>query len=471
MNMHPSALEPLPAGRWNRVAAAHLLNRAGFGVRPDEVEQAADRGLAATVDRLLEFHRTPPPIPPPEWLGPDADRRPDRSVLQGLSEEERRRTQAELRRAEAQRMLELRGWWLERMRSGPYPLQEKLTLCWHGHFATSRAKVNSAYAMWRQNQTLREHAAGNWRGMLKAVSRDPAMLIWLDNARSRRKSPNENYARELMELFTLGEGHYSETDIREAARAFTGWTLDTGRFVFRNRPPGHDPGVKTVLGVTGRLDGDGVIDAILARPQAATHLARRLWEYFVSPDPDPPVVDALASVIRAESYELEPTLRALFSSRAFHSERVRRAHVKSPVHWLVGTLRMLDLPLPPPRRCVNALQTLGQHLFEPPNVKGWDGGMAWITASSLLSRYRFAEELVRQSPGDFRRYLPPDVRSLTWGEFMRRLCVRVFQEPLRPEDRSELVTRLPPWPPAEWGDAEVRETLRALLCTVHYQLV
>ncbi len=464
-------LDPLPAGALNRSAAAHLLNRAGFGARPEEIEEAAGRGLTATLDRLFEFHRTRPPVPPPEWWTPESDRKPDRSAWQGLSEEERREKQAELGRADAQRLLELRGWWLERMRSGPYPLQEKLTLFWHGHFATGQSKVRSAYMMWRQNQTLREHAAGNWREMLRAISRDPAMLVWLDTARSRRRSPNENYARELMELFTLGEGNYTETDIREAARAFTGWTLEANRFAFRHRPKDHDPGVKTVLGVTGALDGDGAIDAILAQPQAAAHLARRLWDYFVSPDPDPAAVDALAETLRAERYELEPALRALFSSRIFHSERVRRCHVKSPTHWLIGTLRVLDIPLPQTRRCVSMLQALGQHLFDPPNVKGWDGGMGWITASSLLERYRFAEELIRRAPGDARRWLPPDTASLTWGAFVRRLCERVFQDPLRAEDRSELLLRLPPWPPAEWGNAEVREAMLVLMRTVYYQLV
>lgn len=471
MKEDSSLLEPLPPGAWDRGAAAHLLNRTGFGARPGEIDAAVRRGLPATLDRLFEFNHTPAPVAPPAWVTPEAERRPDLSGFKGLSDEQRRMKQQELRRTEAERMRILRDWWLRLMRSGDHPLREKLTLFWHGHFATSEAKVRSAYAMWRQNQTLREHAAGNWRTMLQAMSRDPAMLVWLDGARSQRRAPNENFARELMELFTLGEGRYAEEDVREAARAFTGGSLERDRWAYRLRPNLHDGGEKTVLGATGRLDGDGVVDAILARPASAEFLALKIWQFFVSPVADPATLSALAAEGRRAHHELEPLLRTLFSSRVFFSDRFRRAHIKSPVQWMIGTLRMLDLPLPPPRRSLDIQQALGQVLFEPPNVKGWDGGMAWLTSSSLLDRYRIIGELFRGSRKEFMPLAPaPDPRG-SRDDGVRQWCLLVFQDPLTTEDRAALAARLPPAPMPEWREREIRDALQALMSSVYYQMV
>jgi uncharacterized protein (DUF1800 family) len=233
-------LTPLPASKWTFTTAAHLLNRAGFGGTPAEIEDLFKLGLDGAVAKLVDYEKIPDPAPAPEWAKPDPTRvarfQELRQLVQkvrnatGTEREElegkRREMQRQENRRRQEQLLELRGWWLERMRATPRPLQEKLTLFWHGHFATSVQKVKDSYLMWLQNETLRRHASGNWLELLLAMTRDPAMLIWLDQAQSRREHPNENYAREVMELFALGEGHYTEKDITEAARAFTGLSLD-----------------------------------------------------------------------------------------------------------------------------------------------------------------------------------------------------------------------------------------------------
>ena len=188
-------------------------------------------------------------------------------------------------RLQYQRLMELRGWWLNRMAKGPRPFQEKMVLFWHGHFATSFEKVRNAYYMWRQNELFRRLATGNWLELLTMAGKDPAMLIWLDQAQSRREHPNENFAREVMELFSLGEGHYTEKDVTEGARALTGWSLDRLNEEFIYRPFFHDNGIKTFLGRTGNLNGDDVMAQIVAQPQAARFITAKLWNYFAGQPP------------------------------------------------------------------------------------------------------------------------------------------------------------------------------------------
>jgi uncharacterized protein (DUF1800 family) len=291
-------------------------------------------------------------------------------------------------------MVELRGWWLARMAKGPRPLQEKLTLFWHGHFATSVQKVKDAYFMYLQNEIFRRHASGNWLAMLKDVTKDPAMLIWLDQAQSRKQQPNENYAREVMELFALGEGHYTEKDITEAARAFTGLVLNRLEQSSDYRPAAHDSGEKTVLGKTGRLDWEDVLEQIVAQPQAPKFICAKLWTFFAAENPSEELVNALAAIFRKHNNEFKPVLRAIFRSEEFYAEPVMRTQVKSPVQWLVSSTRLLERELPPAPVATNMLANLGQNLFTPPNVKGWDGGVTWITTNNLLERYNLAEALV-----------------------------------------------------------------------------
>ena len=380
-------LKPLKTDRWNYAAAAHLLNRAGFGGPPDETEKLLALGPVRAVSHLLDYERIPDPTPDPDWAKPDPERMDRLAALRKEPEEQRRKMQKEERQLQRRRIIELRAWWLNRMVNGPRPLQEKMTLFWHGHFATSVVKVRDAYYIWRQNELFRRLATGNWLDLLTEVAKDPAMLIWLDQAQSRKQHPNENFAREVMELFTLGEGHYTEKDVIEGARALTGWSLNRRTQSFVDRPFLHDKGIKTFLGRTGNLDAQDVLQQIVAQPQAALFITAKLWNFFTGQTPSPELNAALASEFRTAGNEFKPVLRTMFLSEEFHAPTVVRQHVKSPTQWLVASIRMLECQLPPAAISGALLNRLGQDLFAPPNVKGWDGGLAWITTNTLLTRY------------------------------------------------------------------------------------
>ncbi|HEX5130412.1 MAG TPA: DUF1800 domain-containing protein, partial [Usitatibacter sp.] len=306
---------------------------------------------------------------------------------------------AEARAAERRKRLQegfaLRAWWLHEMAVTPTPLTERMTLFWHGHFATSQQKVRSVRLMYAQHAFLRREALGNFGRMLHGIARDPAMLVYLDNAGSRREAPNENFAREVMELFTLGEGHYAERDVKEAARAFTGWSLDRETGEYRYRRAWHDGGEKTVLGKRARLEGAAVLDLLLAQPRAAEHVTAKLWRELVSPAPDEQEVKRLAAVFRENRYEVKPLLRAMFLSNAFWDPDNRATLIKSPVDVIVGTLRTFGIQPLDYRPAAFAVAALGQNLFAPPNVKGWPGAEAWIDASTLLGRRRFVDRVFR----------------------------------------------------------------------------
>jgi uncharacterized protein (DUF1800 family) len=249
--------------------------------------------------------------------------------------------------------------------------------------------------MYGQNALFRRHALGSFAELLHEASRDPAMVIYLDSASNRKGSPNENFAREVMELFTLGEGHYTERDIKEAARAFTGWGVDrdTGAFVFRSAV--HDDGEKTVLGRTGNFDGDAVLDILLAQPQTAEYLVAKLWREFVSPQPDEREVKRIAARFRDSGYDIRTAVRELLVSEAFYAGANRGALIKSPVDLVVGTLRQFQFSTGDTLPFVLATTQLGQALFAPPNVKGWPGGEAWINSTTLLRRKAFLDRLFR----------------------------------------------------------------------------
>ena len=368
--------------------ARHLLNRAGFGASDAEVRAFAPLTRAEAVERLLAGTRTEPTIAPPAFV--DEPFTPYYRL---------RQLDADARMAELRNRLQqgfaLRAWWLHEMTVTPSPLTERMTLFWHGHFATSQQKVRSVPLMYRQQVLLRREAVGSFRRMLHEVARDPAMLVYLDNAGSRREAPNENFAREVMELFTLGEGNYSEHDVKEAARAFTGWSLDRDTGEYRYRRAWHDDGEKTVLGRSGRLDGAAVLDVLLAHPRTAEHVTAKMWREFVSPTPDAREVARLAAVFRDSGYEVKPLLRALFLSEAFWAEPARASLIKSPVDLIVGTLRTFGIQPMDYRPAAFAVAALGQNLFAPPNVKGWPGGESWIDASTLLARRQFVDRVFR----------------------------------------------------------------------------
>ena len=370
--------------------ARHLLNRTGFGATDAEIRDYAALGREEAVDRLLAGARREASIRPPAFV--DEPFVPFYKVRQ-MGAEERQAEQRKL----MEQGFELRAWWLREMSLTPSPLTERMTLFWHNHFATAQQKVRHGQLMYRQNALLRSEALGNFATLLHAVAKDPAMLIYLDNAGSRRQAPNENFAREAMELFTLGEGHYSEHDVKEAARAFTGWSLDRDSGEFTYRRLWHDYGEKTVLGTTGRLDGDDVIDILLGRNETAEFIAAKVWREFVSPHPDAAEVRRWAAVFRASHYEIKPLVRAALASEAFWTPGNRAALIKSPIDLVVGTMRTFDIHPFDLRPAVYACAALGQNPFSPPNVKGWPGGEAWITSATLLGRKQWLERVFRGS--------------------------------------------------------------------------
>ncbi len=368
--------------------ARHLLNRTGFAATEAEIVAYAKLTRTDAADQLLKAFQATAIRTPPMWVH-DAPIPPIK--LRDMSQEDR---QAEQRK-NVERAFELREWWFREMLTTPSPLTEKMTLFWHNHFATSQQKVRFTPLMYQQHVMLRRNALGNFGTLLREVSRDPAMLIYLDGANSRKESPNENFAREVMELFTLGEGHYTERDIKEAARAFTGWSVDrdTGQFMFRRGI--HDYGEKSVLGKNGRFDGDQVIDILLAKPETAQFITRKLWKEFVSTTIDSAEVNRLAQIFRSSGYNIATLMRAMLTSDAFYAADNRAALFKSPVEFVIGTLKQFEIDAPNLRPFVIASALLGQNVFSPPNVKGWPGGEAWINSATLLGRKQLIDRLFR----------------------------------------------------------------------------
>lgn len=408
------ALDPIGAADWSAAQAAHLLDRAGFGGTPDDIARLAAMTPAAAVDSLIAGGDTSG-LPAFEESGfwdpslvdfptsrPAATERAERTgqamgvrvkpggtrPLQPVTDRFfywLRATHLETRR--------LGFWWLDRMVRTPHPLAEKMALFWHGHFATSEEKLRDYRKMQLQIDTLRTGALGSFRDLLTAVSKDPGMLVFLDAACNVKGAPNENFGREVMELFTMGVGNYTEDDIREAARAFTGWGNDDLRFVFRADL--HDDGEKTFLGRTGRFDGDDILAIILEQEQTAIYLAARIYRFFVREDLDDDLGRALGARLREMDYAIAPFLRMLFLSRDFHSPPSVATHIKSPVELMVSTCRRLGLeglPGVPDPWVVG--RTLGQVILYPPTVAGWAGGRAWITPGLLFERGNYAQDML-----------------------------------------------------------------------------
>jgi uncharacterized protein (DUF1800 family) len=394
--IHPLLQEyqPSDSDPFDRIKAAHLLNRAGFGGTEQEIAQVLKLGPRRAVEWMLGFpdapaeKQTPTDVPDLSSIQGDYPRNylQRRLLYRGKTEEERKELNQMLRRRNREALEQMTAWWLKRMAYGPHPLQEKLTLFWHGHFTTSARDERQTNLMWRQNETLRQYAAGNFRQFLHAISRDPAMLDYLNNTQNRKQHANENYAREVMELFTLGIGHYTEQDIRQSARAFTGWTHNGEDYVFQKRQ--HDYGTKTFLGHTGDFNGDDILEIILRQPACAPFVAGELYQYFTTEaDLEPALASSLGDIFRGANFQLRPLLRTILCSRAFYSPQVMGAQIKSPVQLTIGTIRMLNLEMPPARMVMGALDRMGQVPLAPPNVKGWPGGRMWINTSTLFVRY------------------------------------------------------------------------------------
>ncbi len=392
-------LEPFPADQFTREHAAHLLNRAGFGAPPAEVDRFFALGLPAAVVTLVQYERIPEQVPDPAWTVLDPQEVARIEAIRFLPDDQKRAAQQELRKTYRSEDLELIVWWLERMRTTARPLQEKMTLFWHSLFATSIVKVRNPLLMWKQNQTFRGLATGNWPELLVAMGTDPAMLVWLDGRVNKKDHPNENFAREVMELFTLGEGNYTEDDIKQSARAFAGWHANPVTAEFNpGRPGEHDTGMKTYLGQTGPFSGEDILRILGNTPRSAQYVCERLWRYFGSEEPNPQLTGALAERFQNAGLDFKPLLATLFLSREFYAPEVVRQQVKGPIQWLVGSCRVLERPLPPPLLSYQMLRLLGQVPFDPPSVKGWDTGVSWISTNTLLDRYNFSALLVEGQP-------------------------------------------------------------------------
>jgi Protein of unknown function (DUF1800) len=418
-------LSPIAAGEWTYARAAHLLERASFGATPADVARVAAMTPQQAVDWLVDYERTDNGalLPFDEsgiWDAGMDPFPPSRAEAVRLARQRGEGLGEKVLPAGAQRRLQpvvdkffysliannvetqrLGLWWANRMLTTRRPLEEKLTLFWHGHFATGENKVRDYRMMLRQNQMFRTNASGNFRELLVGLLKDPAMLVYLDNGENIKAHPNENFGRELLELFTMGVGNYSERDVREAARAFTGWTNDV--LVFKLDTEQHDAGQKTFLGRTGPLGGEDIIDIILAQPVTAEFVAAKLYRFFVREEIGGAVKIELGRTFRDSGYQLKPLLKRIFLSKDFYSGPSVATQIKSPVHLVVSTYKKLGLtevPTIPDFGRMTA--SLGQSLFDPPNVAGWAGGRTWITPSTLLERGNL-----------FRAVLFPDVKNFS----------------------------------------------------------
>jgi len=393
----------MPADAYTRMA--HLLRRAAFGARPDEINNYLRQGFEATVDQLV-YYENVPESPNVRAVPSDASGPISLTTIN---------------------VTQIADWWLERMIETRRPLQEKMTLFWHDHFATSLEKIENAKYLYWQNQLVRAQATGNLRDLLKGINRDPAMLIWLDSVLNTRRSPNENYARELFELFGLGfenfqRGAYTEPDVQQAARAFTGWFLKqdpgynppanprnngtvTDQTQLIDLPPAtpnntrpsqnHDYSDKTVFGVTRNLDGDDIVDLMLDRePQrsfTARFIGKKLFEYFAYENPEAHVIDHIAAVAKRTNFDLKAILRDLFlNTKEFYSDRAIRALIKWPAHYVISASRLLQAR-PDGNTLITPLRNMGQWLFFPPDVSGWPGGTDWISPGQMFARVNWAQ--------------------------------------------------------------------------------
>jgi uncharacterized protein (DUF1800 family) len=368
----------------------HLLSRTGFGL-PNEDQIIAFQGISYTeaVEHLLVTANTVARTPVPAW----SKERPPTAKVRKSWNPEQRKVFKKLRKANGQ---ELKRWWLREMVQTPSPLSERMTLFWHNHFVSSLKKVKSPQLMLSQNQLLRRHAIGNFADLLHAIAVNPAMLIYLDGQNNRKKNPNENFAREVMELFTLGENNgYGEQDIREAARAFTGWAVDrkTGAFIFRKKH--HDNSSKTFLGHRGAFDGKNIIDILLAQRRVSEHISAKLWLAFVGAPANRATIKNLAYQFRQSDYDIPTLLRTVLLSPEFRAPETRGNMIKAPVDLIVGPIRFFGADRIELNKVPQVLKSLGQDLFNPPNVKGWPGGRAWVTTGSLATRNQFLKRVVR----------------------------------------------------------------------------
>jgi uncharacterized protein (DUF1800 family) len=371
----PSADQP-----WDALRAAHLLRRTLIGPTPKEIAEAVQNTPEAIVDRLLDIPYLLP-FPPAVWVNEDPFLRP---------------TDAE-RAIERTRINEIRTWWMEQIVNQGFSIRERLVLFWHDHFATQAIDVQKPQLVFIQNSLFRIHAVGNFKTLVEEITRDPAMLYYLDGNTNRVGAPNENYARELMELFTMGVGNYTESDVGAAARALTGWTVTGRQAIFNDRR--HDKGQKIFLGQTGNFNEQDIINIIFAQKATAEFICRKLYQEFVYEYPDETIVAQLAQILRDNAYEIKPVLKTLLLSQHFFDPAIIGAKIKSPVELVAGSARLLGLVAGkdkdiPGDYLYLLTDILGQNLLDPPNVAGWPGYRVWISTTTLPERHKMTDEIV-----------------------------------------------------------------------------
>ncbi|MBX3120191.1 MAG: DUF1800 domain-containing protein [Fimbriimonadaceae bacterium] len=389
-----------------REKIAHLLRRFGLGASEAELDYYGEKGLSGAIDRLFAYESVEEPL----------KAAPDEVTNDG----------------KIPNIREVQGWWMMKLLTTRRPLQEKITLFWHDHFATSAQKVNQPLMMIDQIDILRQNCLGKFRTLIGSVSKDPAMLFWLDNQYNVKGKPNENFAREVMELFTLGIGNYTEKDILEAARAFTGWTIGVGRtdrqppanankpprrgqFVFR--PGQHDSGLKEVLGNKGPFDGDDILNILCDHPQTARYITTKMWEWFAYPEPEKALIDKLSSKFRSSALDIKALVRAIMESPEFYSDKAVRAIYKNPVDFAASAVRQLGVgetlaqnvekaepdkmrgAMAPAIGLSGVTKNMGMDLLFPPDVAGWDGGQNWISSATMVERIKLADRLFGTAQG------------------------------------------------------------------------
>jgi hypothetical protein len=450
----PSAEVP-----WDLKRVGHLYRRAAFGATWAELQTGVKDGPDKVIDRLLKGESDPEKF---------------ESETAKLAEPIVRANNGN----------QARAWWLYRMLYTPHPLAEKMTLFWHNHFATSNAKVNNAGYMLGQYELMRRNALGNFRTLLRDMSKDPAMLVWLDTNQSKKEMPNENYARELMELFSLGIGNYTEKDIRDAARAFTGWTIKNGKGSFN--PENHDDGDKTVLGKTGKFQGEDIVNICLEQKSAPYFICRKLFRFLVSetlPASDL-LLEPLAESFRKSGYDFGALVKTVLRSNLFFSPEAYRTKIKSPVEFALGIVHALEGKIGTTALAV-ALEELGQNVFSPPSVKGWDGGQVWLNGQTLLSRQNLALALTstedqrfgrRCDPAELRRKQDADGKGGDSVAFFLELFLQgdvpeESRQKLKDYQRSAEKQKFPVyWTAQDADEQRVRSLCRLVLTLPEFQL-
>jgi uncharacterized protein (DUF1800 family) len=448
--------EPSASRPWNVPTVAHLHRRAAFAPSWDTIKRDLAGGPQKSVLRLLEGEPSSPSGTPASEL---------ENTFAAMA--------AQL--APSADLARIQSIWLYRMIFTAHPLRERMTIFWHNHFATSDVKVQSPLLMQRQNDLFRAQALGDFRALLSSIGRDPAMLVWLDSTINRKAKPNENYAREVMELFTLGRGHYTEKDIQEAARAFTGWFVV--RDQFEEVPRQHDDGSKSVLGQVGNWGGDDIPGILIKQPACASFICGKLFRHFVSETdtPSEELIAPLAAAFRDSGYQIKKPLEMILRSNLFFDASTVRRRVKSPVEFAVGTIRALEVlhPTVATAELASACSRMGQSLFEPPSVAGWDGGPGWINSTAMLARANLALGLLSEADGGLSGRCDP------WAIFNNRGSGKrpdlggffidlLVQDAMAPEARRQIEQAATAKNSSD--QAAAREVVRLILTSPEYQL-